>query len=189
MSQNLRNYVTAIYGMDAVVNRVPDDRWDAASPCEGWSARDVVLHQIGVFDAVAEMAATGVLVSPVPPQDADDVREAWRDSRDGLLESLDQPDVLRRPGTYWFGATTIDDLLAIVVYDPLAHAWDLATAVGVDHHCSTEVAAAALVTIEALAPTLREYGLIGEPTEIDEAAAPMSRFLALVGRNPMTTGV
>ena len=30
MSQNLRNYTKALYGFDAVVQRVPADRWDAA---------------------------------------------------------------------------------------------------------------------------------------------------------------
>ena len=184
MSQNLRYYVTAIYGMDAVVRRVPSDRWDAASPCEGWSAKDVVLHQIRVFDAVAEMTTSAEMVNPVPPQQEDDVLAAWNESRDRLIVALDQPDVLRRPGTYWFGASTIDDLLAIVIYDPLAHTWDLATAVGVDHHCSADVAQAALVTIGALAPTLREYGLIGEPTECAPDADPVTRFLSLVGRTP-----
>jgi uncharacterized protein (TIGR03086 family) len=184
MSQNLRNYVTAIYGFDAVIRRVPDDRWSSPSPCEGWSARDVVLHQIGVFDGVAAMARSGELARPVTPDDVDDLVAAWTTSRDGLLESLDQPDVLRRSGSYWFGASTIDDLLGIVVYDPLAHTWDVATAVGVDHHCSPEVAAAALVTIGELAPMLRDYGLIGEPTPETDDADTVSRFLALVGRDP-----
>ncbi len=184
MSENLRSYTTAIYGFDAVIQRVPDDRWDAASPCEGWSARDVVLHQIAVFDGVAAMARTGEMVAPAPPESVDDPRAAWAASRDGLLESLDHPDVLRRSGSYWFGTTTIDDLLGIVMYDPLAHAWDVATATGIDHHCSPEVAAAALVTIEQLAPTLREYGLIGEPVETGDGADPVSKFLAVVGRDP-----
>ncbi len=92
--------------------------------------------------------------------------------------------MLRRAGSYWFGATTIDDLLAIVVYDPLAHSWDLASAVGVDHHCSPEVARAVLATIEELAPTLREYGLIGPPVDVASDDDPLTEFLALVGRTP-----
>jgi len=47
MSTNLRNYTKALYGFDAVVQRVPEDRWDADSPCDGWSARDVVTHACG----------------------------------------------------------------------------------------------------------------------------------------------
>ena len=182
MSQNLRTYTEAIYGMDAVIQRVPNERWGAASPCDGWSALDVVLHQIGVFDGVAAMARTGEMAAPSPPDHVDDVLAAWRTSRDGLLESLDHPDVLRRDGSYWFATTTIDDLLAIVMYDPLAHAWDVATAVDIDHHCSPDVAKAALVTIEQLAPILREHGMIGEPVDASADADPVTRFLALVGR-------
>ena len=51
MSTNSRNYTKALYGFDAVVQRVPADRWDAPSPCEGWCARDVVAHASGVVDA------------------------------------------------------------------------------------------------------------------------------------------
>ena len=130
------------------------------------------------------MARSGEMVAPAPPEPVDDLHGAWTASRDGLLESLDHADVLRRPGSYWFGATTIDELLGIVVYDPLAHAWDVATATGIDHHCSPEVAASALVTIEQLAPTLREYGLIGEPVDAGDGADPVSKFLAVVGRDP-----
>ena len=124
------------------------------------------------------------ITMPAPPESVDDLVEAWTTSRDGLLESLDHPDVLRRAGTYWFDTSTIDDLLAIVMYDPLAHAWDVATAVEIEHHCSRQVAAGALVTIEQLAPTLREFGLIGDPVDVAADADPVTRFLALVGRNP-----
>ena len=100
MSQNLRNYVKAIYGMDAVVQRVPDDKWSADSPCEGWTARDVVAHQIGVFDAVAQMARTGTVVFPETPEVEGSIVEAWNASRDGLIESLDQPGAINRVGEY-----------------------------------------------------------------------------------------
>jgi hypothetical protein len=35
MSTNLQNYTKALYGFDAVVQRVPSDRWDADTPCDG----------------------------------------------------------------------------------------------------------------------------------------------------------
>ena len=67
MSENLRNFTKAIYGMDAVVQRVPVDAWDNGSPCEGWTARDVVGHQAGVLNGVAQIARTGEMAMPVPP--------------------------------------------------------------------------------------------------------------------------
>lgn len=184
MSDNLRSYTTAIYGFDAVIQRVPADGWDAPSPCDGWNARDVVAHQIGVFDGVATMARSGEMVMPSPPEIEGDPVSAWTASRNGLLEALDQPDVLKRPGAYWFGTTTIDDLLAIVRYDPLAHAWDVATAVGLEHCCSNDVAEAALVSLEPLAPMMREHGLIGDPVEVSPDADAFTKFLGMVGRDP-----
>ncbi len=38
MSENLRNFAKALYGFDAVVQRVQADQWDADTPCDGWCA-------------------------------------------------------------------------------------------------------------------------------------------------------
>ena len=115
MSTSLRNYTRALYGFDAVIQRVPADRWDADSPCDGWSARDVVVHACGVMQAVEAMARSGTNVAPTTPDPVDDVIALWNTSRDDLLEALDHPDVLNRVGDYWFGEGTIDDILAFSV--------------------------------------------------------------------------
>jgi uncharacterized protein (TIGR03083 family) len=56
VTQNLRNCTKALYGFDAVIQRVPPDAWGADSPCEGWCVRDVVAHACGVMNAVEAMA-------------------------------------------------------------------------------------------------------------------------------------
>ena len=99
MSTSLRNYTKALYGFDAVIQRVPSDRWDADSPCEGWSARDVVVHACGVMQAVEAMARTGENVSPATPDPVDDIVELWNSTRDDLLEALDHPNVLNASAT------------------------------------------------------------------------------------------
>ena len=184
MSTNLRNYTKALYGFDAVIQRVPTDRWDADSPCVGWSARDVVIHACGVMQAVAAMARTGESVLPATPDPVDDVLELWNTSRDDLLEALDHPHVLRRVGNYWFGEGTIDDILAFSVWDQLGHSWDVARAVGVDAHISDDVAEASIAVISANADMLRQRGLMGDPVEVPADAPASARFLALTGRDP-----
>ncbi len=82
MSRNLRTYTNARYSFDAVVQRVPVDRWDAASPCDGWCARDVVSHAAGVVDAIAQMARTGEVAMPETPHPGNEVVALWNTALD-----------------------------------------------------------------------------------------------------------
>jgi uncharacterized protein (TIGR03086 family) len=184
MSTARRNYTKALYGMDAVVQRVPDDAWDADSPCDGWCARDVVAHAAGVMNAIEAMARTGQNALPEMPDPGDDPVGLWNSSRDALLEALDQPGVLDQRGDYWFGESTIDDILAFSVWDPLGHAWDLGRSTGLEPHGSDEVAAASMEVIGANADTLRSMGLMGDAVAVDDDAPAYERFLALTGRDP-----
>lgn len=184
MTQNVRNYTKAVYGFDAVIQRVPPDAWDADSPCEGWCARDVVAHACGVMNAIEAMARTGENALPETPDAGEDPVGLWNTSRDTLLEALDDPDAVGRVGTYWFGESTIDDILAFAVWDPLGHSWDLARAVGMDAHASDDVAEASITVISANAETLRGMGLMSDPIDVPADAPAMTRFLALIGRDP-----
>ena len=184
MTQNLRNYTKALYGFDAVIQRVPTSTWDFDSPCDGWCAGDVVAHACGVMDAVKEMARTGEMAMPATPEAGDDPVGLWNEARDGLLAALDRPHVINRVGTYWFGATTIDELLGFVVWDPLGHAWDLGQAVGLDPHLSADVAEASIAVIEPNADVFRSMNLMADPVDVGEGADAPTRFLGLIGRDP-----
>ena len=185
MSQNLRNFTKALYGFDAVVQRVGPDQWDAQSPCEGWCARDVVAHAAGVLDAVAEMARTGEVAMPEMPEAGGHVVGLWSTSRDEVLEALDHPGVINQVGDYWFGEATIDDILGFSQWDTLLHSWDLGQAVGLEAYASQEVAEASFTTIGAVAEALRGMNLMADPVDVPSDASPMTRLLGLTGRNPL----
>jgi uncharacterized protein (TIGR03086 family) len=184
MSENLRGFVRAVYGMDAVVARTPEDRWEAPSPCEGWSARQVVGHQTGVFDGIALFAGGAEKARPQMPEDLTDIRGLWARSRDALLTALDQDGALQHEGKYWFGPMSVDDLLAITLWDPLTHAWDLATAVGLPAYVDPDLAERALAAVGPRRDQFQEFGLVGEAVGAPADADPVTRWLALVGRDP-----
>ncbi|MDH3302910.1 MAG: maleylpyruvate isomerase family mycothiol-dependent enzyme [Acidimicrobiia bacterium] len=185
MTQISRNYTEALYGFDAVIQRVPADRWDEASPCDGWCARDVVAHAAGVVDAVAQMTRTGENALPETPDPGDDPVGLWNSSRDSLLEALDEPGALGKVGNYWFGESTIEDILAFSQWDPLIHAWDLGQAVGLEAHTNQDLAESSLEIIGANAETLRAMSLMGPEVQVPADADPMTRLLGLTGRNPL----
>ena len=184
MSANLRRFTKAVYGMDAVVRRVPDDAWDGDSPCAGWTARQVVAHQVGVLDGVAGFARGGEVRMPEMPEDVSDPVGLWARCRDEVLEALDHEGALQRHDAYWFGPMTIDELIGVVQWDPLTHAWDLCRATGQEHVPDHGLAEASIATIEPMASTLRKWRLVGEPVDVPEGAPAMDRFLGLVGRDP-----
>ena len=61
------------------VEAVPADRWSNQTPCEEWTARDLLQHMLdthGMF-----MGLIGLKVSPGPSVDDDPVG-AWANARD-----------------------------------------------------------------------------------------------------------
>ena len=185
MSENLRNFTKAVYGMDAVVKRVPDQAWDDPSPCEGWSARDVVAHQVGVLVGAATIARTGEMARPAAPEDRSDPVVIWAGARDEILEALDHPAVLQQEGAYWFGEMTVDRFISIVQWDPLTHTWDVARAAGIDAHLDEDLAQRSYDTIAPMRAVLAKRQLVAETeVPVDPDADIVSRYLALVGRDP-----
>ena len=46
MTETSQRYARLADAFAAKIAAVPDDRWACPSPCEGWTARDVVRHVI-----------------------------------------------------------------------------------------------------------------------------------------------
>jgi len=185
MSQNLRNFTKALYGMDAVVQRVPVGTWDYPSPCEGWTAADVLVHQIAVLEGAAATVRSGEMTRPDAPKDLSDLVETWNATRDGVLAALDHKGALQQRGKFWFGEMTIDEFISIVQWDPLTHAWDVAVATGVEAQLDEDLVRQTFDTIAPMRDVMVKRGNIGESQiEIADDANIVDRYLGLVGRDP-----
>lgn len=184
MTTNHDNYRAALALMDDVVQQIPDDGWEAATPCDGWTVADVVGHCLAVMTALRGQAETGQMHRPGGPEQLPDGVTSWNEARDATLAVLATPGTLDRQGDYWNGPGTVDNLLAFAMWDPLTHGWDVASAIGVEFSGADELALASMPVIEAMAPTLRSLGHLGEPCDAPQGATPMDRFLALTGRDP-----
>jgi hypothetical protein len=64
MSDNLLAYIKGLFCFDAVVQRTDPARWNDQSPCERWTARGVVDHNVRVCFMIAEMARGHPVVVP-----------------------------------------------------------------------------------------------------------------------------
>ena len=184
MSQNKRNFTRAIYVFDAVVHRVPNDKWDSQSPCDGWTAKDLLRHQCGVLQAMAATLQSGETVPPEPIESADNPVAAWTQTRDSVLAELDEPGILDREGKFWFGPMSVDQWIQVVQWDPMTHAWEIASAVGIAAHIPDDLASVSHEVLSGMRETLHKWGLISDEVAIAQDASASDKFLALIGRDP-----
>ena len=185
MTSNQRTYTKALYGFDHVVRSVPASAWSNPSPCEGWSARDVLGHVIAVQGYVDSLAR-GVEPTLNPygmPGDlaGDDPQAAWSTARESVLDAIDQPGVLERTVQTFRAEETIDHFLAWNVVDTLAHTWDLARACGLDDSLDGDLVAHAHSQAAPVVDAMRQPPFFSAPATVTDDSAT-AQFLALLGR-------
>jgi uncharacterized protein (TIGR03086 family) len=186
MSQNLRNYTKTIYALDAVLQRAPSDRWDDQSPCDAWTARQVLGHYMWGLQRVATVA--NGTPPPEEKSEADvagpDPLTSWAETRDTVLAALDQPGALANIVDGPFGPGPLDAFLQIHTMDGLLHTWDLATTFGIDAFIPTDLAEAGTAGIAAAGDGIRSPGLFGPAVACAADADAVTRFVAIAGRTP-----
>jgi uncharacterized protein (TIGR03086 family) len=186
MSNNLRVYTKAVDGFDHVVRSMPDAMWSSPSPCEGWTARDVLGHVIAVQSYV-ESLARGIepTLNPygMPGElvEGDPLR-AWSAARESVLEAVDAPGVLDNTVQTFRAEETIDNVLAWNVVDTLAHTWDLARAGGVDDHLDDDLVAHATAQAQPVIEAMRQPPFFGAAVIATDDPSPTAQFLAMLGR-------
>ena len=211
MSENSRAYVTALFGFDAVVQRVRSHEWGQPSPCAGWDATEVLNHNILVTNLIAEMTrgnpaavpATGegrefptphgegyvyasyLFAAPRVAEGGDPI-ELWNQQRDRVLAALDQPGALDVSARSPWGHDTIDEFLGFAFHEPLVHAWDLARAVGQDVYLDPLLVdrAFALLDDPGDGRELRQPTSLAAPVPTNVSDST-SRLVAAMGRDPL----
>jgi uncharacterized protein (TIGR03086 family) len=163
---------------DAVVD------WDVPSPCEGWTARDIVDHLVEWFPPFLAQGA-GVDLGAGPPV-ASDPAGAWRSLDRGVQTLLDDPATAgRRFRHEHVGDHALPDAIGqFFLGDVLVHTWDLARATGQDETLDPDEVASMLDGIEAYDEALRESGQYGPKVDVPTDADPQTRLLAFLGRRP-----
>jgi uncharacterized protein (TIGR03086 family) len=163
------------------VRAVPPDRWEAASPCDGWTARDVVRHLAewvpGFF------GDQGVGFGDVPSVDVDPVA-AWNAVDAGLATALGDPRQASRMVENPFGPRTLAETVdLIVVPDVLVHTWDLARATGLDETLDVDQVRRMLEGMSSIPDdVLRGDGMFGPRIAVADDVDDQTALLAYLGR-------
>ncbi|WP_194291369.1 TIGR03086 family metal-binding protein [Cumulibacter manganitolerans] len=176
-------------GLDLIgeqVEATSDDGWSAASPCERWTALDVLAHVTGTTQkAIACMSGaeyTGEPADPVTGEGVAPIVQRWRDTADQAADSVIAADPAQQVETPR-GSMPLGAALALPAADLAVHAWDLAAAGGRRLELSPELLAHVQSVIDSLPPDrLRSPGLFGPQVEAPPGAGPTETLMAFLGR-------
>jgi uncharacterized protein (TIGR03086 family) len=180
MSQETIDRVNQVVGgFDQRVQAVGDTSWGNASPCEAWTARDVVGHVIGNLRRVS--AGLGG-PAPVELSADEDIRAAWNTTRDGftgLVATADLSANMDGP----FGPMPAEQLVGrIITTDVLVHTWDLARAVGGDESLPEDLIEGAYSGLKPMDAMIRRPGVFSDKIESAAGADLQTEFLCFLGR-------
>jgi len=130
MSSTATQYETANRPLTAVLDAVPARSWTNPSPCDGWTARDVLSHMIETQREF--LTGHGIDLGDAPDIDTDPAA-AWRVHAKRVVEAISDDAVVGVEYDGHFGRTTVGATLEqFYVWDMLVHRWDIARTVGGD---------------------------------------------------------
>jgi uncharacterized protein (TIGR03086 family) len=158
-----------------------DGAWDAATPCDGWTVRDVVDH---VVASQREFLARQQLPLAPAPGTADPAA-AWSAHLAAVSEVLGAGDVAGREYDGYFGRTTVGATMAdFYGWDLVIHGSDVARATGQPWTLSEAEAAALHATADGWGDALHSDGVCAPPVDVPLDASATDRLLARLGRDP-----
>ena len=161
------------------------DEWEKQSPCEQWSARDVLKHVLDSEVDVVNKVGLSIDRSVEPNHDP---VGAWREVRDAMQAILDDP--AKSELTYEsFGApTTLAKTVSrFLFFDLIVHRWDIARAAGGDVKIASEDVDSSHDFLDAMGQMFYDYGASSPALPISEGASPQDKLLGRAGREPQWT--
>jgi uncharacterized protein (TIGR03086 family) len=180
----LGSYTRLSDPFSSVVDRVPADGWDDPSPCEGWSARDVLAHVI--HSQRTFLAERGVDASTSADLDSDpsiDPGDAWRVHLKRMRELLADPAVAGMEYDGVFGRTTVgQSIVAFHGFDLVVHRWDIAVAAGLDERLTDGELDMLERSADGFGDHLYDDGVCKPALTVPDGADRQERVLARLGR-------
>jgi uncharacterized protein (TIGR03086 family) len=182
MTEVSERYKKNAAAFNARVEAVPADKWSNQSPCDDWTARDVVGHVVqtsGMFLGFVDLE-----LPPAPSVDDDPVA-AFHSARDAIQAALEDPATAAKEFDGFTGRSTfeagVDRFLAP---DALVHTWDLARAAELDENLDEAEAERVLAGLEQFGEAMRSPGAFGPAVEPPPGADAQTRLLCFAGRQP-----
>ena len=152
--------------------------WSAPSPCEGWTATDVLDH---IVDTQRDYLTRMDL--PVSDRPSGSPTEVWAAHLAAVRPVAADEAVRTREYDGFFGRTTIgatlDDFYG---FDMIVHGWDLGSSQGAPTTFTEADMAALEEAMEGYGEHAYDDGVFGRPVEVPADASRQTKLLARMGR-------
>ena len=180
MNPPATQYDAADRALTTLLDAAPDTDWTSPSPCQGWTAADVVGHLIKTQRDF--LSTHGVDVGEAPDVAADPAA-AWREHAARARAALSDDAVATRGFDGFFGPTTVGAALEqFYVWDMLVHRWDVARAFGADASLTDDELDRIEAGAASFGPALYMDGICSPAVDVPAEAARHVRVLARLGR-------
>lgn len=179
MDQRIADHLANAATFTALVEDVPADRWDDPSPCEGWTAADVLQH---VIDTQRDFLTGRGATLPDPP--AGDPAARWAAHDAAVRGVLADEAFATTAYDGWFGPTTVADTLRdFYGWDLVVHRWDLGRATGREVAWSDAECAFVAGELDGFGEQLYAEGVCKPAVPVAGDADEQTRVLGLLGRH------
>jgi uncharacterized protein (TIGR03086 family) len=192
MSEIAARYRRRADAFEAKVAAVTPDHWSDRSPCDEWTARDVVGHIIDMHGVM--LAPLGRSLSAAPSLD-DDPLGAFRAARADIEPLLADPALAATECATPMGRMALEQHIdGVVSEDMVLHGWDLARATGQDDTIDPAEIDRLWPGVQDIPAEMRIPGafgpgivVFGPEVEVPDDAPLQHRILGLLGRDPNWT--
>jgi uncharacterized protein (TIGR03086 family) len=176
----------AVAEFDARVRQVDDQQWQAATPDEDWTVRDLVNHIVSE-DLWAPPLLAGSTIAEVGDRfDGDvlgiDPGAAWAAASAGAMRAVGEDGAMDRIVHLSFGDFPGSEYTMQLFADHLIHAWDLARAIGADERLDAGLVASCANWFEAVEDAYRGAGAIAARPPVRGDVDAQTVLLARFGR-------
>jgi len=180
MTDTSDRYRALAAAMTERIAAVPDDGWDAPTPCEDWTVRDLVGHLVDTtgmfFGFIGEEPPAG-------PSVDDDPAGAFAAARDAMQAALDDPAIAGKEYDGAFGRTTFSRSVdGFICADLVVHGWDLARATGQDEHLDPDEVHRVHEALKPMDEKMRGPGAFGPKIGPPPGADEQTELLCFLGR-------
>ncbi len=180
MSEIAERYERVTARFTALVRAVPASAWDNPSPCEGWSAADVVGHLVETQRDF--LTKHGADLGEAPDVAADPAA-AWVAHAGQVARALSDDALPAREFDGFFGPTTVGAAFEqFYVWDMVVHRWDIARAAGLATEFTDDELDRLESGADSFGPALYLAGVCRPGVEVPADADRATRVLARLGR-------
>ncbi len=182
-------YRRSVETWTARVDTVPDDKWDAPTPCTDWTVRELVNHVVGEDAWTVPLMRGSTMAEVGDSLDGDllgdqPTETALRSASEALAVVAQ---TLPTGGKVHlsYGDEDMGEYLLQLTADHLVHAWDLAAATGGDTTLDADLVEGVGAWFADREELYREAGVIGP--RVEAGGDLQSEMIGRTGRDPAWT--